>query len=98
MNNKSDKKLWEICMEIYREAYKRSEPSADFDKLIKSGEVKQPHFFMRYFLPDELLQEIVDKHTKGLSKYDKHQISKEVLLGCSPTSVRNNRYMEGGKK
>ena len=86
MSNKSDEKLGNICMEIYREAYKRSEPSADFDKLVKSGEAKQPQFFMKYYLPNDLLQKIIDKHTKGLSKYDKHQISKEVLLGCSPTS------------
>jgi len=88
MNNKSDEKLWNICMEIYREAYKKSEPSADFDKLIKSGEAKQPQFFMKYYIPEKILTEIIDKHTKGLSKYDKHRVETAILLGCSPTSVK----------
>ena len=90
MNNKTDDKLWNICMEIYREAYKKSEPSADFDKLIKSGEAHQPNFFMKYYLPNELLQKIIDKHTKGLSPHDKHRVEKEVMLGCTPTSVKDN--------
>ena len=85
---KSDKMLWLACMAIYRESFARATPPADFDAMMKSGETKVPQFFMAYYLDEKTLEEIIDKHTKGLSKYEKHQISKEVYLGCTPTSVK----------
>ena len=91
---KSDKALWEICMNIYREAYSKADPPADFDKLISSGEAKKEHFYMKHYLSEKDAADIFDKHTKGLSKYEKHQVSKEVYLGSLPTSVKDNWYMK----
>jgi len=39
---KTNKQLWNICMDIYKELYIEAQPSADFNKLIESGETKKP--------------------------------------------------------
>ena len=90
MTSTKDKKLWKICMDIYREAFKKAEPSADFDKLLTSGEAKKPQFFMRYFLEQEVQMGIFEKHTKKnkLSKHDAHRVCKEVTLGSLPNTSR----------
>ena len=85
---KTDEKLWEICMKIYREAYRKAEPKADFDGLIKSGEAKKPDFFMKYYLPEKEFAERVQRHTRGLGEMDRHKVSQEVYLGSGPTSVK----------
>lgn len=86
----NDKKLWEICVEIYTKMYAEATPSADFDKLISSGEGKKPEWFLNYYLDrkrqEEIFDEIVKKH--HLNKRDEHAVSKEVWLGCSPTAVK----------
>lgn len=84
----SKKYLSSICLKIYRESFARSFPPGDFDAMIKSGETKQPGFFMKYYIDEKVLEEIIEKHSKGLTAYEKHQISKEVYLGCTPTSVK----------
>ena len=84
----SDKKLWETCMEIYREMFKHANPSADFDVLIKSGKAKEKDFFMKYYLPIEIQVEIIDRicNDHKIRGYDKRKISHEVHLGSSPNS------------
>jgi len=84
----SDKKLWEICVEIYREMFKHANPSADFDELIKSGKSKEKDFFMKYYLPIERQVEIVDRicNDHKIHGYNKRKISHEVYLGSSPNS------------
>jgi len=87
---RSNEYLWKICMEIYRQQYKEAEPSADFDKLIESGETRKPNWFMEYYLPQDRQQEIFDEIVKKYKcdKYEKRAISHEVWLGCSPTGFR----------
>lgn len=85
---KSKESLWEICKEIYRELFRRAEPKADFDKMVKSGEAKQPEFFMRYYMPDYEQQAVIDEIVKQhkLSAYDIKSINTTVHLGCSPNT------------
>ena len=81
----------EVCMPIYRELFKKATPSADFDELIKTGEAKIEGFFDNYYLSNETIDEIIEKHIKGsieklhLKKYEKNTIRNTILLGCSPT-------------
>ncbi len=87
---RSKKYLWNLCMEIYREMYRQATPSADFDQLIKEGITKQPNWFMKYYLPSDKQQEIIDQICKEhrCDKHEKRRIETEVFLGCSPTSVK----------
>lgn len=92
MNMRSREYLWDVCMSIYRQMYKESEPSADFDKLMKEGETKKPDWFMKYYLSEKRQIEILEKHTKKykLNEREKHEVSKELFLGCSPSMVDKN--------
>jgi len=87
---RSDKYLWNICMEIYRKMYKEASPQADFDNLIKIGITEKPNWFMKYYLSierqEEILNEICNKYK--CTKPEKHKISKEIYLGCSPNSKK----------
>jgi len=84
----SDEKLWEICKEIYRELFKESNPSADFDLLVKSGKSKEKDFFMKYYLSIERQKEIVDEICKKhkLTRHDEGKVSITVNLGSAPNS------------
>ena len=87
---KSDEQLQEIRRDIYREAYRKSEPKADFDAMVASGEAGQERFYMKYYLPDEILLEIIATHCKRnkLDKIESTRVKGTVLLGCAPTGVR----------
>jgi len=89
---KSDEKLWNVCMDIYRQLYREATPSADFDAMIKSGEAAKPQFFMKYYLPDTRVAQIIDAHCRKhkLDKREAHRISKEIMLGSCPTSARKD--------
>ncbi len=89
---KSDKKLWDICMEMYREMYAQSEPSADWDELIETGEAKQENFFRNYYLPREDYEKIYDRICKDhkLTKREIHKVGFTVHPGASPSSVRHD--------
>ena len=53
MKRDRDEQLFnEVCMPIYRELFKKAEPSVDFDVLIKSGEAKKEGFFDKYYYGD----------------------------------------------
>jgi hypothetical protein len=78
--------MQEIVMEIYREMYRRANPSRDIDDVIKSGEGKKSQWFMKYYLPQaeqETILETICKNHK-LTKYERYKLSIEVNLGCSP--------------
>ena len=79
-------------MMIYRKQYKEATPSADFDKLIESGETKQQDWFKNYYLDQKRQQEIIDEicATNKIKGHDKRKVSQEVWLGCSPTSIKSN--------
>ena len=85
---KSNEKLWDICLEIYNKMYKEAKPSADFDKLMKLGITKKPNWFMKYFLPTEKQETILEKICKKykLCEYEKRKIRTTVYLGSAPNS------------
>jgi hypothetical protein len=75
-------------------------PSADFDKLIESGEAKEPDFFMKYYLDlkkqDEIIDEICKKHK--LNSLEKRKVSIEIHLGSAPNSSKKSWLKERGKE
>jgi len=85
-----DKQLWLICMDIYREAFAKATPKADFDKMLKTGEAKQKMFFMKYYLSEEELDNVVNGHVRKnkLNVFDAEKIKTEVYLGCLPNSCK----------
>ncbi|MHA1853853.1 MAG: hypothetical protein ACTSUF_10175 [Candidatus Heimdallarchaeaceae archaeon] len=85
-----DKQLWELCMNIYRELYKKATPSADLDELIKSGETKKENWFRKYYLSQKDIIRIMNKHMKGkrLSRFERNAVRMEILLGSSPSSYQ----------
>lgn len=90
---KTKDQLIEICLDIYREAYKKSEPPADFDELMKSGEAKKKGFFDNYYMEDKEYLAIVEKHCKKhkLNKEHRKQVHWTTMLGCGPTSAKRRR-------
>lgn len=82
--------LWDICLDIYRQMFKEAEPSADFDKMLASGEAKRPDFFMDYYL-DQDRQDIIMAFQIGKHRLNRIQadaVRTEVCLGCAPKGVR----------
>ena len=100
MGHKSDEKLWNICMDIYRQLYREATPSADFDAMLKSGEAHKPQFFMKYYLPDARVTQVIDAHCRRnrLDKRGAHRVSKEIVLGSCPTSARKDADGETADK
>jgi hypothetical protein len=96
----NDKKLSDIVIEVYRELYKNSEPKADFNEMMKTGETKKEGFFENYYLEQDRQQEIMDEVMSRykLSKYEKHDISVNVNLGCSPNTSKEAWEKIRGKK
>lgn len=79
-------------MDIYRELYRKSTPSADFDKLVEEAplnkEGQKVIEFMDYEIEQDVLDSVIEKHIrkKRFSKYQKKSIKVNVYLGCSPKS------------
>lgn len=75
-----------LIMQIYREMYAVSEPIADFDKLIETGEAKKEGFFNNYLIDRKIHDEIIERNIKNkrLSKQEKQIIRNTINLGCSP--------------
>lgn len=86
------KKIVELIQEIYRDLYKNSTPSADFDELVANAEINERGekiiHFMDYYLEKEKFDEIVESHLKGKKLTDRElrSIKFEIYLGASPTS------------
>ena len=84
--NKAQKIVWDI----YRELYANSEPKADFDELVNSAEKNEEGQkiipFENYFIDQEVMDEIIEKHLKNkrLTKLAKNAIKVNVYLGSSP--------------
>ena len=89
---RSDKTLYKIVMDIYRQAYAEATPSADLDELIKEGKTKKEQWFMDYYLPDERYKEIVEAHFKKnkVGRFEKKRMSFEIYLGAGPTGVKKS--------
>lgn len=89
----------EIVLEIYRLQYKYAQPSADIDALIESGETKKTDWFMKYYMPQDWQEAIINmvcrKH--HLAPHEKRGIEIEVNLGCSP-NTSSKTWKEARKK
>ena len=87
-------KIQKIVWDIYRELYANSEPKADFDELVNSAEKNEEGQkiipFENYFIDQEVMDEIIEKHLKNkrLTKLAKNSIRVNVYLGCSPVSKK----------
>ena len=79
-----------ILFDIYRKLYEEATPSADFDKLLESGEASKPNFFMNYYLKEDRISEIIEEVCKKnrVPKVLRRNYSINVFLGASPTSIK----------
>ena len=83
-------KIQKIIWDIYKELYANSEPKTDFDELVKSAEKNEKGEkiipFENYFIEQELMDKIIEKHLKNkrLTKLAKNAIKVNVYLGVSP--------------
>ena len=92
-------KMMEIVMEIYRKMYREAQPKADFDELVKTKESLKRDFFMRYYLPMERQEEIMNEVLSRVSmvKHMKERIKGEIYLGCSPNSCKDTWENQQGR-
>lgn len=87
---RSKKTLNDIMFEIYRDMYKNSEPSADFDFLVKTAEIsddgKKIIPYDKYFIDKSMYDKIIEEHIllNGLNENEKKTIIINSALGCSP--------------
>lgn len=85
-----------IVLPVYRQMYRESEPSVDFDELcdalINAGKVFDWNIIKAFYLPHERQQEILDEFTKKykLTKLEAYRVRKEVYLGCSPRAYKGD--------
>jgi hypothetical protein len=88
----NQKKIDKVLLDIYQELYKNAEPSADFKKLIETGETKKDSFFLNYYLEDnkqiEIINQVLKKHR--VPKYYMQRFHQTIQLGCSPSVTKNN--------
>ncbi|MEM3646821.1 MAG: hypothetical protein QW334_01565 [Thermofilum sp.] len=98
---RSRERLWEVCVEIYCEAFRRSKPRLDFMKVygqvLKGRRMKQD-WFLKFYLPEKEQEKIIEKicGKHRLDKYEKHLVSVNYHLGCSPTSSLERWLQEWG--
>ena len=83
-------KVRETILEIYRELYKQAEPSVDFDAIWKmAGDIP---FYEYFYLDMDEQNKITEKIMKErrCTKIEKEIIRYEILLGASPSSVKED--------
>jgi hypothetical protein len=91
---KSIERLNKIVMEIMKELYVNSIPSADFDELVENAPIdeygRKNIRFDDYEIDDTIMDNIMNYHFKKnrLTKYEKNIVSANVYLGPSPRSIR----------
>ena len=85
----NDKQLEGVLKKIYQELFKQATPKADFKKLHKSGETAKDRWFMKYYLPFDIQEEIIENimnECKVTNKYDRERLRIEIHLGGSPNT------------
>lgn len=91
----TEKKIESIIHDIYVELYKNASPPAYFDELVANAKIndrgQKEIPFMDYYLPQEDMDRIIEKHCKKVTKYMASKIKATILIGCSPTSVKVNK-------
>lgn len=88
----TDDKLWNICVDIYKESFAKSTPPINFDKVLlraRAGKLKDD-WFMAHYLPQDALEAIIKKHCAKhkLNPRDSRKVNIEIMLGCSPTGAK----------
>jgi hypothetical protein len=96
------KTLKDIVFDIYRELYKKSTPSADFDELVENAEIgddgRKIIPYMDYYIDDDEYKSIVDKYISRYKRRGKNftdSIKFNAYLGCGPTSSKKNEKESG---
>lgn len=90
------KKEDRILHKIYKDLYKASTPSADFDELLANAtlnELGQKTIdFMAYEISEKDFNEILESNLKSIRepKYRKQMYRNTVLWGCSPKFKRES--------
>ena len=78
-----------ILMDIYRQMYLETDPPADIDEILRTGEGQQHNWFMKYHLSMdrqlEIIEEVLTKW-KVKPKWKRNAFRTTVILGGSPTS------------
>ena len=84
--DKVGRAVWECLKRMYKEA----EPSADIEKIAKSGEGKMVNFFMAYYLSSDREAEIVEEVCKEfkVTGFSKTQVTNTVWMGSAPCSSK----------
>ena len=87
---RSKKKLWGICLEVYQKMYEAADPPLDFKQAMKDGITAKENWFMKYYLPTQKAEEILNKILKKhrCNTLEKRAINKEIWLGSSPSGVK----------
>ncbi len=85
---RSDSFLYDVCIDIYRAMYKKTNPKLDFNTAITTGITRIDNWFMKYYLHENIQLSILDYHCKKhhLTPYEKLRIEREVLRGSAPNS------------
>ena len=92
------KRLEEIIFDCYRELYKESTPSADFDALLEAAPSdnmgRKVIKYDDYYIPREKFEEIAEKHKKRMKMYrhEEHAYGIAVYLGASPSSKNKKEH------
>ena len=92
--DKDERILWEI----YRELFKQSEPSADFDQLVEDAIIDEDgrkHIpYNDYAIDGEEMDKIIESVLKKnrIPVWRRPSYRFAILLGCSPTTKRKDDY------
>jgi hypothetical protein len=86
----SDKKQEKVVLDIYRELFSKSTPSADFDKLVEAAPINEHNQkvidYNAYEIDYDEYTNIVESEIKKyrMAKWEKQMIRNTIALGCSP--------------
>lgn len=90
--SRRQKKIEEKYHDIMRELYLKATPPGDWDKMLEEAPTMEDGRkfidFKNYYLDNNQMCEIVDKHLKGMRKYNKRDLRFLIYLGASPTSYK----------
>lgn len=86
----TEKKLNEILEEGYTKVFKLATPSANYED-IKKKYANKNNWFLKYYIPEDLMNETLSKilkSHKNLSKYEKRKLLTSWYLGHTPTNTK----------
>lgn len=89
-----NKRIENLILDIYRELYKQSTPSADFDELVNNASLNERGQKIIDYNSHELehdkfeviINQKIKEHKIRLKDYEKKRLTFQVYLGCSPKS------------